>query len=58
VLVEKTLKAARENFLSQVVVCGGVAANSRLRERCAEAAAEAGVELFIPPMTYARTMRR
>ena len=50
VLVEKTIKAAGENNISQVVVCGGVAANSRLRLRFAEAATKAGMELFIPPM--------
>lgn len=50
VLVEKTIKAARENSIDQVVVCGGVAANSRLRQRFAEAAIAARMELFIPPM--------
>lgn len=50
VLVDKTLKAASENNITQVVVCGGVAANSRLRHRFAEATAKAGMELFIPPM--------
>ncbi len=50
VLVEKTIKAARENSIDQVVVCGGVAANSRLRQRFAEAASAARMELFIPPM--------
>ncbi len=50
VLVEKTIRAARERNISQMVVCGGVAANSRLRFRFAKAAASAGMELFIPPM--------
>lgn len=50
VLVEKTIRAARENGIGQVVVCGGVAANSRLRQRFAEAADAARMELFIPPM--------
>ena len=50
VLIDKTLKAANENSISQVVVCGGVAANSRLRLRFVEATAKAGMELFIPPM--------
>ena len=50
VLIEKTIKAANENSISQVVVCGGVAANSRLRQRFAEATAKADMELFIPPM--------
>ena len=50
VLVDKTMKAALENNIRQIVVCGGVAANSRLRERFATAAAGNNVELFIPPM--------
>ena len=50
VLVEKTLRAAREHHISRIVVCGGVAANSRLRKRFAEAAGDAGIDLFIPPM--------
>lgn len=50
VLVEKTIRAARENNIEQIVVCGGVAANSRLRQRFAQAADEAGMKLFIPPM--------
>ncbi len=50
VLVDKTLKAAVDNNITQVVVCGGVAANSRLRQRFAEATDRAGMELFIPPM--------
>lgn len=50
VLVDKTLRAAGENNITQVVVCGGVAANSRLRERFAEATTRASMELFIPPM--------
>ncbi len=50
VLVDKTLKAAVENGITQVVVCGGVAANSRLRQRFAEATDKAGMALFIPPM--------
>lgn len=50
VLVDKTLKAAGENNITQIVVCGGVAANSRLRQRFAEATDRAGMELYIPPM--------
>ena len=50
VLVEKTLRAAKGNDLSQIVVCGGVAANSRLRRKFSEAAIQEGVELFFPPM--------
>jgi len=49
VLVEKTMRAAKENAVSRIVVCGGVAANSRLRERFAHQAAMNDIELFIPP---------
>jgi len=50
VLIDKTLKAANENDIFRIVVSGGVAANSRLRQRFIEATAKAGMELFIPPM--------
>lgn len=49
VLVDKTMQAARKCQLTQIVVCGGVAANSRLRQKFSDQAAEAGMELFIPP---------
>ena len=49
VLVEKTLRAAAAHSLSRVVICGGVAANSRLREKFREEGARSGVEIFIPP---------
>ncbi len=49
VLVEKTLRAAEEFSLSRVVIAGGVAANSRLREVFCERAGKRGVELFVPP---------
>jgi N6-L-threonylcarbamoyladenine synthase len=50
VLVDKTVRAALEHQVAQVVVCGGVAANSRLRERFTSASADKNLELFIPPM--------
>ena len=49
VLVEKTLKAAEIYSISRIVVCGGVAANSRLRERFAEDAGPKGIRVYIPP---------
>jgi N6-L-threonylcarbamoyladenine synthase len=49
VLVEKTLRAAAENAIARVVVCGGVAANSRLRARFRADADRCGVRVFIPP---------
>ena len=47
-LVEKTIKAAKDNGIDQIVVCGGVAANGRLREKFAEIAAKNNIDLFIP----------
>jgi len=48
VLVEKTMRAAQDNDIRQVVVCGGVAANGRLREKFADAASKNKIDLFIP----------
>jgi len=50
VLVEKTLSAAQKADVSRVVVCGGVAANSRLREKFFEEGGQRGVDVFFPPM--------
>jgi N6-L-threonylcarbamoyladenine synthase len=50
VLVEKTMRAVQDNGIRQVVVCGGVAANSRLREKFADAALKYKIDLFIPPI--------
>jgi N6-L-threonylcarbamoyladenine synthase len=48
VLVEKTFRAAQLSSVSSIVVCGGVAANSRLREKFAEMSAVSGVQVFFP----------
>ncbi|MGV8056547.1 MAG: tRNA (adenosine(37)-N6)-threonylcarbamoyltransferase complex transferase subunit TsaD [Smithellaceae bacterium] len=50
VLVEKTIRAAHDNGIDRIVVCGGVAANGKLREKFAEAADAGKIELFIPPI--------
>jgi len=50
VLVEKTIKVAKDNGIERIVVCGGVAANGRLREKFAIAADAEKIELFIPPI--------
>lgn len=49
VLVEKTLRAAELSSVSRIVVCGGVAANSRLRERFIDESKSRGIEAYIPP---------
>lgn len=53
VLVEKTMKAAAEYQVKQVVVAGGVAANSCLRAKMEEAIKTLpGVKLTIPKIKY------
>ena len=49
-LVSKTVRCAQDEGLRRVAVGGGVAANSRLRGRLAEACARHGLEPFIPPV--------
>jgi len=49
VLVEKTLRAASMTSISRVVICGGVAANSRLRDRFNYDAARLGIAFLAPP---------
>ncbi len=49
VLVTKTLRAVDEFGANTVVVGGGVSANTYIRLRLAEALAEAGPKLLIPP---------
>jgi N6-L-threonylcarbamoyladenine synthase len=51
-LVRPTLAAAREHNADTVALTGGVAANSRLRERLAEAAAADGRRLVAPSFKY------
>jgi N6-L-threonylcarbamoyladenine synthase len=47
-LVEKAGRAARDAGVGCLVACGGVACNSRLRERLGQKAKELGLELRIP----------
>lgn len=47
-LVEKTIKAARENHLKTIVMAGGVAANSRLRQKMRESAGEYDISVLYP----------
>ncbi len=50
VLVEKTYRASVEYGVKQVIVAGGVAANSRLREALRERFNDKEVTLSIPPL--------
>ena len=52
VLVRKTLKAANQEAIRRVVVCGGVAANSHLRSRFEHDARDQEIEVFIPPPVF------
>ena len=52
VLVRKSISALAETGTRSLVVAGGVACNSRLRERLAEATAEDGSRLYIPPPRF------
>ena len=49
-LVPRTMAAARELGYNKIAVAGGVAANSRIRADFGRACAEAGAELYIPPL--------
>jgi N6-L-threonylcarbamoyladenine synthase len=51
VLVAKTHQALIQTGLRRLGIGGGVAANTRFRERMAAMTAEIGVELFIPPLS-------
>ncbi len=48
VLVKKTLQSAEHEGLKRIVLCGGVAANRRLRERMREEASQEKIRVFIP----------
>jgi len=48
-LTTKLLRAAKQFKVRQVVVGGGVSANSRLRQACAERGAREGFEVALPP---------
>ena len=52
VLVEKTLKAAREKKVTTITVGGGVAANGYLREKLQTACEKENLHLVLPPKRY------
>jgi N6-L-threonylcarbamoyladenine synthase len=49
-LTSRAWLALEETGCTRLVVCGGVAANGRLRQVLAQQAQSAGVELFLPPL--------
>ena len=48
VLVDKSMQAVRQYGDGRLVLAGGVAANSRIREAVAKRCEEEGIELFLP----------
>jgi N6-L-threonylcarbamoyladenine synthase len=50
VLVRKTIKACKELNLDRILISGGVAANSKLREEFAAAALNNNLKVYIPPV--------
>ena len=50
VLVLKLMRAAREKGCGRIALAGGVAANSRLRERTRQDAAAAGYDAYLPSL--------
>jgi len=51
-LLDTTFAAAHAVQCSRIVIAGGVSANSRLRHRAQEAAAEFAMAMSIPPLRY------
>ena len=49
-LVPRAMAAVKELGYDKLVAAGGVAANSRIRADLNKAAAEAGIQLFVPPL--------
>jgi len=49
VLIEKTLRAARDLGVKSVSAVGGVASNTYIRDKLAERAAAVGLETLLPP---------
>ncbi len=48
VLVEKSIRAAEEKKCKTIAMSGGVACNSRLREKLKEKASALGINIFYP----------
>jgi N6-L-threonylcarbamoyladenine synthase len=52
ILLEKSFRACSRHGLKTLAVGGGVACNTRLREKGRQRAAAAGVEIFFPPPAW------
>ena len=51
-LVGQAIAAAKDTGSKTLLLAGGVAANSLLRERLAQAAQEKGIVMYMPPLEY------
>lgn len=52
ILVKNTLEAAKDYSAEQIVLAGGVSANSRLRAKMAEACEKNKINFFMPELKY------
>jgi N6-L-threonylcarbamoyladenine synthase len=52
VLVGKTIRTARDAGAKSVILCGGVAANKKLRTELGKATRKIGAHFFVPPFKY------
>lgn len=52
VLVEKTINAAHQNKVKTVLLAGGVAANSMLRDSLLNRCQQESIQLYYPPLEY------
>ncbi|MDU7150593.1 MAG: tRNA (adenosine(37)-N6)-threonylcarbamoyltransferase complex transferase subunit TsaD [Peptoniphilus grossensis] len=50
VLLEKSFRLAREKNMDKIVLCGGVSANSRIREAFEERGREENIKIFYPEL--------
>lgn len=50
-LVKKSIAACKEKKVKTLLIGGGVAANSSLRQKLQEAATTSGIQVFFPPMS-------
>ena len=52
ILTKNTMSAAKDLGATQIVLAGGVSANSRLRKKMAEECEKNGFSLFMPELKY------